>query len=110
MVVVKSDNFTVPRGDFGYNLDFTVYEADGSTVKNLSGYTLRFITWEEGVSGTKLVDAAATITVAADGTCYYTVVSGDFDDVAAYKYVIQGTKSGIQESIKSGWITVTENP
>ena len=93
-------DLTIPRGDYGYNINFTV-QSSGGVAYNLTGYTIKFKVWKDTKSGILFVNGSCTITVAADGTCYYTVVSGDFNEVGIFKMELELTKSGIVESTQT---------
>ena len=96
--MAKAKNeYPIPVGDYGYNLEFAVYEDDQETVYPLTGYTVTLATWVEGVPGTLLVEGTCVITDAAAGTCTYLVASGDFDDIGRYYGNLVCTKSGIVE-------------
>jgi len=112
--MASSDNITVPKGDYGYNLNFTLRDSDGDP-RIMTGYEKpKFKTWAPGTPGTLLVSADCEWTVQAEGTCYYLVVAEDFDDVGRYCYEIEVTKLdgediSVVESAKKGWVTVEES-
>ena len=106
--MANTENVSVQKGDFGYNLAWTAYDNDGS-VRDLAGKTITFKVWSPRVSGTLLVEETCTIDDAASGTYHYTVQSGDFDTVAVYMYDTESTATGVVESISSGWFTVRES-
>ena len=68
----KTENLTVPKDDYGFNLNFTLYDSDDSA-RDLTDYTITFKVWSPGIPGTLLVDAECTADEAASGTCHYTV-------------------------------------
>ena len=105
----KTENLTVPQGDYGYNLDFTLYNADG-TAKVLTDYTITLKVWSPGVPGTLLLEGVCDPDVAASGTCHYEVAEGDFDIVGRFLYEIELTQANITESAKNGSLTVVESP
>ena len=49
-------DLTVPRGDKGYRLSFTVTDSDGDAY-NLTGYTINLKVWRKGNSGVVLLTA-----------------------------------------------------
>lgn len=104
-----SDAITVKKGDYGYNLNFTVKDSDGAAF-NLTSYTITFKVWTQGKPGTLLVNAACTIDVAASGTCHYTIVDGDFPIAAVYKWELELTKTGVKDSTESANLTVNDSP
>jgi hypothetical protein len=103
------NEYPIPAGDYGYNLEFTVYEVDQETAFVLTGYTVTLKTWVPGVPGTLLVDGGCTITVAASGTCTYLIQSGDFDTIGRFDGVLQCTKSGVVETSQPVIILVKES-
>lgn len=104
----KTENLTVPKGDYGYNLTFTLKDANGNA-RNMTGYTAALKVWSPGVPGTLLVNSTCSWTDASIGTCYYTVQDEDFDILLRYLYEIEATKSGVIESAQNGWLTVVES-
>jgi len=104
-----SDTITIPKGDYGFNLDFTCTDKDGNAF-DLTSYTIKFKVWEEHKPTRLLVDGTCTIDVAADGTCHYTVVSGDFDTVGSFKYEVEAFVTDTKyESFESGDLEVVES-
>ena len=101
-------DLTIPKGDYGYYLNFTVQDSDGDAY-DLTGYTIKFKVWKPNFSGTLLVDGTCDIVVAASGTCKYLVVSGNFAVVDIYKFELELTKSGVVESTISKDLKVTES-
>ena len=99
---------TIPKGDYGYNLNFTVQDADGNAF-NLTGYTITLKVWAPNVPGTLKFSGACTIDVAASGTCHYVLVSGNFDTVARYQAELELTKSGVVSSTRPFIIVVEES-
>ena len=90
-------DLTVIKGNYGFQLAITVKDSAGSAY-DLSGYTVTFKMWAEAKPGELLVNAACSIVVAANGTCTYTVVSGDFKRAGVFKGCIELTATGKQES------------
>ena len=101
-------DITVPKGDFGFNIDFTVQDGGGDAF-NLTGYTTKFKVWQAGVPGTTVINGSVTHDTEAAGTCHYTVVSGNFDTVGHYKAELQLTKAGAQESTRAYDLEVVES-
>jgi hypothetical protein len=99
---------TIPQGDFGFYLNFTIKKADG-TVYNLTGYTITFNVWRKGDKTSKYVTGACTIVQADGGTCRYLVVANDFATAGKYRSELQLTKSGVQESTEAFDIVVSES-
>lgn len=103
-----TESIEVPKGDYGFNLNFTLKDNDGNA-RDMTGYSAKLKVWSPGVPGTLIVDASCSWTEIASGTCYYTVQSEDFDTVGRYLYEIEATKAGVVESAQSGWLTVKES-
>ena len=102
---MSTENITIPKGDYGFNLAFTVTDS-GGTAYNLTGYTITLKVWKASAPGKLLLEGVGDITVAASGTCYYTVASGDFDTLGTYVYELELTKTGVVESAQTGTLTV----
>ncbi|KKL83826.1 hypothetical protein LCGC14_1970830, partial [marine sediment metagenome] len=98
----------VKQNDFGYYLNFTVQNHDG-TVFNLAGYTITLNVWRESRFPIILLAGACGIVVAADGTCRYLVVTGDFPDEGMFKYELEMTAVGENISTSTGDFTVRES-
>ncbi len=102
------EKITVPKGDKGYDLSFTVTDSSASAY-DLSGYLVTLKVWAAKVSGTLLIDSNCPVDTAASGTCHYTVANGDFDTVGRYIAELELTKSGVIESTENFSITVVES-
>ena len=73
---------TLVRGDKGFDLEFTVQEADG-TVFDLTGATVKFKMALPQNAQLK-IDGLCTITDPLDGKCKYTIQDGDLDTSGTY--------------------------
>ena len=98
----------IPSSDMGFNLNFTVKNADGSAF-NLTGYTIKLKVWRAGQPGLLLVNGSCAIDSAVDGTCYYTITATDFTSVGTFKAELELTKAGVIESTGSFDIEVMES-
>jgi len=109
-MTVESEKIIVPKGGYGYNINFTIYDSDGSA-RDMSSYTgtLSFKVWKAGNPGTTIVSAAGAWTSASDGTCYYTVKDGDFDTAGNYKYCLVAAKTNVSEPVRAGDLEVEES-
>jgi len=92
-------DLTVPKGDYGYQLVFTVQDSAGDAY-NLTDYTITLKVWREGLPGL-IMSGVCTILVAASGTCHYVVVAGAFNRAGNYKAELELTKSGTVESTQN---------
>lgn len=99
----------IAQNDCGRPLAFTLYESDGVTPKNLSGYTVTFKVWSSGVPSTLILSGACTVDIAANGTCHYTPAAGDFPTVGVYNAECELTASGIVDSTISFTLEVVES-
>jgi len=101
-------DLTVPKGDKGFNLSFTVHDSDGD-VYDLTDYTVTLKAWKSGVPGALVVNEACNVTNASLGTCTYSVNAADFGSVASYKMELELTKSGVIESTENYDLRVEES-
>jgi len=103
------EKLTVPKGDFGYSLFFTVQDSTG-TAYNITPYTVTLKAWKQGVPGTLVLEEACTPLVAASGTCYYDVQEHDFDIGGRYSAELELTIGATNvESTETFTITVVES-
>ena len=77
----------VMKGDYGYDLSFTVTDS-GGTPLDLSGGSVWFKTGVANTNTTNL-SGACTIVTAGSGTCTYTVGSGDFNTAGNYQWELE---------------------
>jgi len=101
-------DLTIPKGDYGFLLAFTVQKDDG-TAYDLTDYTIKLKVWTMGTPANLIVDAICTPNVPADGTCYYIIQSGDFDTVGNYLLELELTKAGVVESTRYYTLEVKES-
>lgn len=89
----------VKQGNYGYPLKFSLreYVDDAWQAKDLTGYTVTLKVWvpeatDLYVTGDCTLDADPTT-----GICYYSVQSGDFDEVPEVPYngELELTKAGV---------------
>ena len=103
-----TDKAIVKKSDYGFDLNFTVYDSDG-TVRDLTDYTVSLKVWDARDPDTLIVDEECTVDVAASGTCHYTVQDGDFDTKKEYHYELELEKTGMVESSETGIFSVEES-
>ena len=101
-------NITVKAGDFGYNLSFTVLNADG-TAFNLTGYTIAVKAWAAGTPSVLVATGTGTIVVAASGTCTYLVQATDFLTAGEYLLELELTATGVEVSTLSATVSALES-
>ena len=97
----------IREDDYGYNINFTVKQSDG-TAFDLTGYTVNFQVVESN-SRRNIVDGACVLVTEADGTCKYTVVSGDFPKGGNYIGGLELTISGKVFTTKDIFINVKKS-
>ena len=102
------DLIAISQGDYGYNLDFSITESDGS-VRVLTDYTVTLKMWKPGAKETLLIDGGCEIDDEEAGTCHYAVQDGDFDTRGRYHAELELTKTGIVESTEPFIIAVVES-
>jgi len=79
------DSINVVEGDYGYDLEFKVYDIEDNAV-DLTGATVRIKIYEPGASSSK-ISSIAEVTSATEGECKYTVEEGDFDEAGKVYHV-----------------------
>lgn len=103
----KTEDVTVKKGAYGKAIEFTCYQADGSTAYDFTDLTATLKIWKENVPGTLVLEEECTVSDASGGVCSYTPSEGDFDTVGVYLYEIEATNAGgtLKDPLKSGhWI------
>jgi len=98
----------IPSSDKGFNLGFTLKNADGSAY-NLTGYTIKLKVWRPGQPGLLLLNGSCDIDSAVDGTCHYEITASDFTSVGIFKAELELTKAGVIESTKTFDIEIMES-
>jgi hypothetical protein len=103
-------DLTIPSGDKGYDLNFTVKDAEDE-IKDLTDYTVTLKVWKPGKTSADdlIVSDTCDIDVAASGTCHYTIQSGDFDSRAKYKMELELSKTGVVESTENYDLKIEES-
>lgn len=97
------------ENEFGIKLCFTVRNKVAGTVFNLGGYTIKFYMWLPSATTPKIDTGTVDVDVAADGTCHYDVVLGDFDTPGSYNWELVLTQLGIELHARGdGNITIKE--
>lgn len=84
---------TVVKNDYGFYLNFTLTNADGTALDLTSNTAIAFNV-ADATSGTILFSGTPSVVSAVGGTCRYLVATGDFDTVGTYNYEIQVSYSG----------------
>lgn len=106
--MADTENITIIKGSFGYNLSFTLKDSAG-TARNMTGYSAKLQVWEPLTPGTLLLDVACSWTDITAGTLYYTVASTNFDTIGVYCYRIKAyIGTTVIEYPLAGFLTVIQ--
>ena len=84
------------KGDYGFNITFTLTDASGTAVDLSDGAGEAVIKFKMALLGaTSLtVDGSCTVSDASNGICYYTVAITNFDTAGIYNAEVEATWSG----------------
>ena len=91
-------------------LNFTIYQADGTTAQNITGWSLSY-RWKKSLDDadsdavlTKTTSSGITLTVAASGQCAVAIADTDTDAVPAgpYYHELKRTDSGSETILTTG--------
>jgi len=86
------------KNDFGYYVNFTVYQADGVTPRDLTSIDIVRFVVRESSTNRNIVTGNCIVVVAASGTCKYLVLEDDFIIDGVFKAGLQliiGTEDSI---------------
>jgi hypothetical protein len=98
----------IHKNDIGTMFKVTIRKEDDS-IKDLSSYTTKQLIFKKP-SGTILTKTATFLTDGTDGIIYYTSISGDLDEIGAWKlqaYLHDGSSNYRKSNI--GAFRVFEN-
>ena len=98
----------VKQNDFGYYLNFTVQNDDGS-VFSIVGYVVTMNVWKKARFPEMLMTGVCAPVVPASGTCRYLVIITDFPTDGEYAMELEMTKAGENISTRTYELTVTES-
>lgn len=101
-------DLTIPKGDCGYYINFTVKDSAG-TAYNITGYTVKFKVWKVSSPGTLKVNGTCAAVVPASGTCRYLIVATDFTQVGQYVWELELTSVGVVESTTTYTLEVVDS-
>jgi len=103
-------DFTIKQNDDSPAFERTLSDSSG-TVINLTGSTVRFHLYDQ-TKDTAKIDAAATITDAANGVVVYTWAAGDTDTVGWYwgEFEVTYSDTTVETFPNSGYISVKVTP
>ena len=86
---------------------FTLYESDGSTPVDLTGYTIKIYPERNGIY---LFEGACEEVDFTNGQFKYVPQDGDFSTAGTYNILIRFTKSGVDSFKNAGKLILTERP
>jgi len=78
------------RGDYGFNLNFEVLQADGKTPVDLTNASVKFKMKHQATSKI-IIDASCEIMDGANGRCRYTVRDGDLSMTGSHRAELELT-------------------
>ncbi|MHB8483579.1 MAG: BppU family phage baseplate upper protein [Nitrospiria bacterium] len=81
---------SVVQGDFGYDINFTLQDANGNPFDLTGVSSLNFIGQLSSLRSTSFSGTMSVVSAIA-GTCKYTVASGNFSTVGVYNTEIQAS-------------------
>jgi hypothetical protein len=101
-------DLTIPKGDYGYAITFTIQDSTG-TVVDLTAYTgATFKAWRQGSPTAIVSTACASLT--SSGTCTYTIAAAtDFPAIGVYNAEIELAAAGVVASTEMFTVEVTES-
>jgi hypothetical protein len=102
---MTTQTITVGQNDTGFDLKFTITDETGAPF-DLTGFTLALKAQKEQVGTLKFTGTMSIISAVA-GTCKYTVIATDFDEIGTYWAEIEATK-GAQKISFQGFRIVVE--
>ncbi len=101
-------NLTLPFGDYGYNINFTVQDSTGG-VYSLVGYVVTFKAWDKQYALSLAFSKACVLDVPANGTCHLVLLLADIIPAGSYTFELELTKAGVVESTQSYDLEVVES-
>jgi hypothetical protein len=102
------DKIYIPKGDKGYNINFTVRDSSGNAY-TITTYTITLKVWKPGHPESLVFSGACVIDSGVLGTCHYVVASGNFDSIGKFMGELELTKTGVIESTQAFEFEVTES-
>ena len=106
--------FTIPLGDYGYDLVFTCRDYN-KVIVDITGYTPHFKVWRYGVPGTLLLNGAGALLDPTVGVAKYTLLSTDFvvggsvGEAGKYEGELECTKAGEKSSYQKCIVNVASS-
>ncbi len=102
------EKLTIPKSDYGYELTFSVQDANGAAY-DLSASTVTFKAWSPLTPSTLIVNATCSKSTTVTGQCTYTIASTDFTTAGQYLAELELTRTGVKESTEPIMVIVRDN-
>jgi len=102
-------DLTIQRGDFGFYVDGSIQNHDGS-VFDLTDYTLTIQIWESSHWRHPIVQGTCQVTSSTEGLWRYSVATTDFISQGTFSVALRATKTGAQETSETYTLDVKEAP
>lgn len=111
--ITKDDDFYTGEDK---TLTVTVYEADGTTPQNITGWSLSY-RWKRSLSDpdsdavlTKTTSSGITLTTPASGVCTVTIADTDTDSLEArtYYHELKRTDAGSETVLTTGSVLLQQ--
>ena len=90
-------DFTLKRGDFGFDITFTITTSAGVAV-DLTGKTVVWKAWREAEKGAPVLNITGALVTPASGICKFTVTANDTRQKGLFKMEVEYSSSGVLES------------
>lgn len=87
-------DITVYKGNYGQVIPWTLYQADGVTPFNLTGYSVVFKVWEASDPAHPIINTAAGVTSYPLGQVYYETQDTDFTQAGNYEAAFSAVAAG----------------
>lgn len=104
-MVVGLTTVKVKKGNYGFYLQFTIYNADG-TAKDLTGFTVKMKV-RKG-DGTLLFTRDGEVVDANNGVCRFLIQNGDFSVAGVYDAEVEIVGLGYVEDTETFKLQVLE--
>jgi len=102
-------DLTVYRGDFGFYVEGSVQNNDGS-VFDLTDYSLTIQIWESSHWRHPIVEGTCQVTSSTEGQWRYAVGTNDFLSTGTLSVALRATKTNAQETTLTYTLDVKEAP
>jgi len=96
--------------DYGLSLEWTLYQSDGTTPFDLTGYTVKLKMWVTGYQSILTINGNCSIISPTNGTVSYTPAINDFASCGEYTAEFEATATGIIVTFSQFKITILPSP